>query len=96
MLAATLVALPTVARAKTVAVVVGNNEPPAGAPGEGLATLRYADDDAHRYAELLRRFTDETVLLTVYDRQTRERVRDAGFKKRDALMWLLRAVYLPM
>lgn len=78
LLAATLFALPTAAHAKTVAVVVGNNEPPAGAPGEGLSTLRYADDDAHRYAELLRRFADETVLLTVYDRQTRERVRDAA------------------
>jgi hypothetical protein len=78
LIAASLFALPSLAQAKTVAVVVGNNEPPAGAPGEGLATLRYADDDAHRYAELLRRFTDETVLLTVYDRQTRERVRDAA------------------
>jgi len=64
-------------QAKTVAVVVGNNEPPAGASGAGLSTLRFADDDAHRYAELLRRFADETVLLTVYDAQTRARLTDA-------------------
>ena len=71
-------AFPGVATAKkTVAVVVGNNEPPPGAAGDGLTTLRYADDDAHRYADLLRRFADETVLLTVYDRQTRGRVKDA-------------------
>ena len=70
--------LPSVASAKTVAVVVGNNEPPAGASGEGLSTLRYADDDAHRYAQLMARFADETVLLTVYDAQTRARVRDAA------------------
>lgn len=69
--------LPSVASAKTVAVVVGNNEPPAGVSGQGLSTLRYADDDAHRYAQLMERFADETVLLTVYDAQTRARVRDA-------------------
>lgn len=66
----------SVAQAKTVAVVVGNNEPPSGTSGEGLATLRYADDDAHRYADLFGRFADETVLLTVFDHQTRSRVRD--------------------
>lgn len=72
-------AMPGVAAAKkTVAVVVGNNQPPAGASGDGLATLRYADDDAHRYAELFKRFADDTVLLTVYDRQTRGRVKDAA------------------
>ncbi|MBV1861107.1 MAG: caspase family protein, partial [Nannocystaceae bacterium] len=72
-------ATPRVAVAKkTVAVVVGNNQPPKGEPGEGLATLRYADDDAHRYADLFKRFADDTVLLTVYDRQTRGRVQDAA------------------
>lgn len=71
-------ACPSVAASKrTVAVIVGNNQPPPGASGEGLATLRYADDDAHRYADLFRRIADETVLLTVYDRQTRSRVQDA-------------------
>lgn len=69
--------VPSVASAKSVAVVVGNNEPPPGASGEGLSTLRYADDDAYRYAELFRRFADETVLLTVLDRQTRERAPQA-------------------
>lgn len=72
-------AMPRVATAKkTVAVVVGNNQPPAGASGDGLATLRYADDDAHRYAELFNRFADDTILLTVYDRETRGRVKDAA------------------
>ena len=69
---------PSLAQAETVAIVVGNNAPPAGASGDGLATLRYADDDAHRYAELFDRFADRTVLLTVYDRETRERVPDAA------------------
>lgn len=72
-------AWPGVAAAKrTVAVVVGNNLPPPGASGEGLATLRYADDDAHRYADLFKRVADQTILLTVYDQQTRRRVQDAG------------------
>ncbi len=78
-LLAVVCATPSVASAKkTVAVVVGNNQPPAGESGAGLATLRYADDDAHRYADLLRRVADDTVLLTVYDRQTRGRVPDAA------------------
>ncbi len=76
-LAAFVYASPIPATAKTVAIVVGNNQPPAGASGEGLATLRYADDDAHRYADLFTRYADDTVLLTVYDRQTRARVHDA-------------------
>ncbi|MEM6295226.1 MAG: caspase family protein [Myxococcota bacterium] len=93
--AAVLFAFGSTAHAKTVAVVVGNNVPPEGAAGEGLATLRYADDDAHRYAELFRRFVDQTVLLTVYDAQTRGRVGGAsvdGPPTRDALRKALGAL----
>lgn len=58
---------------RTFAIVLGNNEPPAGPVGEGLSKLHYADDDAIRYAELLQQFADDVHLLTVLDGQTRRR-----------------------
>jgi hypothetical protein len=71
---AALVALPLEADARPVsyAVVIGNNAPPADAPGEKLPTLRYADDDAVRYYKLLSQFS-RTTLLSTLDDQTQKR-----------------------
>jgi hypothetical protein len=43
---------------RTYAVVVGNRVPPVS--HDGLKTLRFADDDAIRWAELLRRLPGAT------------------------------------
>ncbi len=59
---------------RTYALVVGNRVPPAS--HDGLKTLRFADDDAIRWAELLRRLPGATQLLTVLDRDTRARHTD--------------------
>jgi hypothetical protein len=79
--AAALLPLEADAAERVYALVVGNNEPPAGPAGDGLSTLRYADDDAVRYTELLQQFADEVRLHTVLDAQTRKRwgsVRPSG------------------
>lgn len=55
------------ARVVSYAVVVGNNAPPADKSGEGLTTLRYADDDAVRYYQLLSQFSRTTLLSTLDD-----------------------------
>lgn len=55
------------ARAVSYAVVIGNNAPPADKTGEGLSTLRYADDDAVRYYQLLSQFSRTTLLSTLDD-----------------------------
>ncbi len=60
------------ARNVTYAVVIGNNAPPADASGTGLATLRYADDDAVRYYKMLSQFS-RTTLLSTLDDQTQKR-----------------------
>jgi len=49
------------------AIAIGNNAPPQ----EGLATLKYADDDAVRLALFFRRFASKVELLTVPDAETR-------------------------
>ncbi len=69
-----LVALPHAAEARPVsyAVVIGNNAPPADAPGAALPALRYADDDAVRYYKLLSQFS-RTTLLSTLDDQTQKR-----------------------
>ena len=59
--------------APAYAIVIGNNAPPADG-GAGLARLRYADDDAVRYTQLLSRFAD-TRLLAVLDDTTQRRYR---------------------
>jgi hypothetical protein len=51
---------------KRFALVVGNN----AAPHAGLATLRYADDDAVRWTLLLQTFGTEVALLTDLDAQS--------------------------
>jgi hypothetical protein len=48
---------------KTYALIVANN----GSVDEGVAPLRYADDDGARYYELFSAFADQTTLLTVLD-----------------------------
>jgi hypothetical protein len=48
---------------RTYAVIVANN----GSVDEGVAPLRYADDDGARYYELFSAFADEVQLLTVLD-----------------------------
>jgi hypothetical protein len=58
---------PEVAPARRFAVVVGWNAPPR----PDLPTLRYADDDAVRWAVLLRSFGVEVQLLTVLDPESR-------------------------
>ncbi len=69
-----LVALPLTALARPVSytVVIGNNAPPADAPGVALPALRYADDDAVRYYKLLSQFSRATLLSTLDD-QTQKR-----------------------
>ena len=76
-LAGVLVLLATTiasASGKTVAyaIVIGNNAPPASGTAEVLRPLRYADDDAVRYAELFGRFA-RTHLLVVADADTQRR-----------------------
>lgn len=65
-----LLATVTAARARDVpyAIIIGNNAPPSA----DLRTLRYADDDAVRYYQLLGRFA-ETRLLVVLDAPTQKR-----------------------
>jgi hypothetical protein len=48
------------------ALVVGNNTP----PHPGLALLRYADDDALRWASLLETFGGQVELLATFDAET--------------------------
>jgi hypothetical protein len=71
-----LVLLGTIAHASgrqvAYAIVIGNNAPPASGTTEVLRPLRYADDDAIRYAELFARFA-ETHLLVVPDTATQRR-----------------------
>lgn len=50
------------------AVIIGVNQP----FDDGQATLRYADDDAARFFEMLEAQVDELVLLTVLDAESQE------------------------
>ncbi|MCC6807168.1 MAG: caspase family protein [Deltaproteobacteria bacterium] len=59
------------AEAASYALVIGYNAPPDGQ--KDLATLRYADDDALRYAAHFQSFTDKTHLLSVLDEETQHR-----------------------
>jgi hypothetical protein len=72
--AAALCALGGAARADshTYALVIGNNAVPEGAAGQGLRTLRYADDDAVRFHQLLSR-VGHSELLTIVDDTTERR-----------------------
>ncbi|MEQ9498552.1 MAG: caspase family protein [Deltaproteobacteria bacterium] len=68
---------PDVAR---FAIVIGVNQP---LPGSDYDTLRYADDDALRFAEFFESTGVDTVVLTAPDRETAERYpRRAGLAVR--------------
>ncbi len=64
-------ALPRAASAATFALVIGNNAPPP--VDTTLETLRFADDDAVRFHQLLSRVSDQTWLLSVLDKDTQAR-----------------------
>lgn len=66
-LAAGITAPPTEPPPRVRAIVVGNN----AALDPTLPTLRYADDDAVRWWQLLGAFSDDVTLLSVRDDETR-------------------------
>jgi len=66
LLSSLLVAFPAVAAQKQHVLVIGNNE----TVDEDLAPLRFADDDAARYAELLDPLSASLELLSVLDEET--------------------------
>ncbi len=68
--------LPGVADAKTFALVVGNNAPPT--IDTTLEQLRFADDDAVRFYQLLSRVADDAWLLSVLDKDTQQRHQQAA------------------
>jgi hypothetical protein len=71
-LACGLAASPARADTASYALVIGNNAVPAGADDQGLRTLRYADDDAVRFHQLLSR-VGTSELLTMVDDTTERR-----------------------
>ncbi|HEY3444713.1 MAG TPA: caspase family protein [Myxococcales bacterium] len=60
-------ATPARAAVKTYALVIGVNT----SVDPGVASLKYADDDAAKYARLFDRIADSTTLLTVFDADSR-------------------------
>ena len=72
LLASASVARAEGARVIRYAIVIGNNAPPEEELGR-LASLRYADDDAIRYAALFRSYGAEVKLFTVPDEATQRR-----------------------
>lgn len=72
--------LPSFADAATYAIIIGNNAPPT--VDTTLPRLRYADDDAARFDQLLSRLADETWLLAVLDSDTQRRHPDATARAR--------------
>jgi hypothetical protein len=73
-LVALCAALPAQARTVAYSIVIGNNAP-LGSDDDAQVTrpLRYADDDAVRYHQLLSRLAGEAHLLTVMDADTQGR-----------------------
>jgi hypothetical protein len=69
------------------AIVIGNNAPPDPASPQ----LKYADDDAARFAQLFQRFTKRTVILTVPDKETRVRYPELAGQMRPPTLEELRA-----
>jgi hypothetical protein len=67
-------ASPLFAATHVHAIVIGNNNGfVGGRPGGAEPRLRYADDDAAAFAELLAPIAESSELLTVMDRDTQER-----------------------
>jgi hypothetical protein len=59
------------AATKVELLVIGNNQPPPGASADGaLSVLRFADDDAAAFYDLMSGFADAGHLLTVMDGDT--------------------------
>lgn len=75
-LALLILALPRGASAATFALIIGNNAPPP--VDTTLETLRFADDDAVRFHQLLSRVSDRAWLLSVLDKDTQVRHPDAA------------------
>ncbi|MFN7135655.1 MAG: hypothetical protein ACK4N5_26520, partial [Myxococcales bacterium] len=55
------------AETRSYALVVGVNT----SNDAGVPALKYADDDAAKYARLFDGFTEQTTLLTVFDPESR-------------------------
>ncbi len=66
------------ARTVSYAVVIGNNAPPADSQ---LPRLRYADDDAVRYYDLLSQFARTTLLSTLDDETQKRHVKVAALAR---------------
>jgi len=81
------------AQARTVSygIAIGNNAPPSGSDVP-LPVLSYADDDAVRYYQLLSRFCERAVLLSVLDEATGKRYPEALSTARVPSLGELRAV----
>ena len=77
-----LVGGPASADQAAFGLVVGNNAPPQGARFEDLPQLRYADDDAVRWAAFLDRFAERVELLAVLDDETQRRYPDRAERAR--------------
>lgn len=58
------------ARSVSYGIAIGNNAPAAG---QVAPVLRYADDDAARFYQLFRRFSETSFLLSVLDPDTQRR-----------------------
>ena len=65
---AMLSASPVHGAVRTFALVVGVNT----SVDSGVESLKYADDDAAKYARLFDRLADQTLLLTVFDAESRQ------------------------
>ncbi len=81
-LASLLLALPGRAETRSYAIVVGNNEVPAGEAYTSLARLRYADDDAVRFYQLFSRLSRQVSLLTVLDKDSQRSYPDISNRTR--------------
>ena len=68
-----LVCPPAQAEPAAFGLVVGNNTPPQSERFSDLPRLRYADDDAVRWAGFLDRFAERVELLAVLDDETQRR-----------------------
>ena len=66
------------AAVKSYALVVGVNS----SVDDGVASLHYADDDAAKFARLFDRLTDQTILLTVFDEDSRLLYQDLAARAR--------------
>jgi TolB-like protein len=73
-----LAALPAQAAVQTFALVVGVNS----SIDPGVERLRYADDDAAKYARLFDRLADRTTLLTLFDDESRLVYKDLAARAR--------------